>query len=283
MSEAGTPETRSGAVAVENINRKYWRGRGVVETYAGRSGWLDAGECAVLVRVADDVRGRPILDIGVGGGRTVPLLRLLTADYTGVDYSREMVDACKSRFRDCDLRWGDARDLSAFPEGRYALTYFSYNGIDSVPHHERLRILSEIRRVVAPDGFLVFSSINYGGPIHRDRPWKLRPQFPVGPMGYANHVLRRVRSLPTNYRNYRTLKSFSCDAGTYAVVPGTRDYSVLVHLTTMQAALAELAVAGFGAVEVYSRDDGRRVDGGDTSTQSWLYYVAHGDAGRRAS
>lgn len=56
----------------------------------GSTGYLDAGERAALLRVADDVRGQAVLDIGVGVGRTTTLLRLLTDRYEAADYAPHM-------------------------------------------------------------------------------------------------------------------------------------------------------------------------------------------------
>ena len=50
------------------------------------------------------VRGQPILDLGVGGGRTVPLLRAVSSDYVAVDYTPAMGEACRRRPCGDDLR-----------------------------------------------------------------------------------------------------------------------------------------------------------------------------------
>lgn len=63
----------------------------------------------------------------------------------------------------------------------------------------------------------------------------------------------------------------------YAVLPGTRDFSALVHATSMRQAVRELEAARFVGVEVYANDDRHRVSGEDTGTNSWLYYVARTD------
>ena len=67
--------------------------------------------------IADEIRGTPIFDLGVGAGRTTSLMRLVTDDYVGVDWSSEMVTTSRARYPGTDFRQGDAEDLSFLPEG----------------------------------------------------------------------------------------------------------------------------------------------------------------------
>ena len=80
--------------------------------FASASGWLEAGEQRAVERIADVVRGAPILDIGVGGGRTAPLLREISADYRGIDYAPAMLAAARKRFPDAAFLEMDARSLA---------------------------------------------------------------------------------------------------------------------------------------------------------------------------
>ena len=80
---------------MDEINRATWRTKATVQTFARLEGWTDPGERAAIERVAGEVRDQPILDFGVGGGGTVPLLRRLSANYTAVDYTPQLVVACQ--------------------------------------------------------------------------------------------------------------------------------------------------------------------------------------------
>lgn len=142
-----------------DLNRKHWSGRMAGFQYRNASDLFPA-EAAMLAGLEDRMPEGPILDIGVGTGRTAPALRALGRAYTGIDYSPEMIRRARAQFPDVDFRHMDARDLSAFPDGMFALVCFSFNGIDYVPHADRLRILGEIRRVLAPGGCFCFSSHN---------------------------------------------------------------------------------------------------------------------------
>ena len=74
------------AADLDTINRNTWKLPGTVRVYEHLEGWTDPGERAALEHVADGARGAPILDIGVGAGRTIPLLRAMSPDYVGIDY-----------------------------------------------------------------------------------------------------------------------------------------------------------------------------------------------------
>src|SRR6202008_4939088 len=127
----------------DRINQAWYTHPGAVAGMVQRQGFIDEGERAAFWRLADEMRGQPILDIGIGPGRTVTLLRALSADYVGIDYLRPAVELARSRHPWADIRWGDARDLSAFADGQFALVTFSDHGVDSVAHADRLRVFAE--------------------------------------------------------------------------------------------------------------------------------------------
>ena len=110
------------------------------------------------------MRGQPLLDLGVGGGRTLPLLRELSDDYTGIDYSAELVAAARRRFPQARIEIGDARDLSRFAASRFALVFFSFNGIDGITHDERGQVFREVLRVLRPRGLFAYSTNNLDTP-----------------------------------------------------------------------------------------------------------------------
>ena len=68
-----------------------------------------------------------------------------------------MVSICKTRFPHARFELGDARDLSRWPGGHFALVVFSGNGLCMVGHADRLRVIAEVFRVLRPGGVLVGS------------------------------------------------------------------------------------------------------------------------------
>ena len=165
----GTPVKREARSAPETTNRKVWAHVGQVARFASAQGWIDRSECAILKSISNEYVGGDVLDVGVGGGRTVPLLSPSAARYVGIDFVPELVTAANKRFPDADIRVGDARHLD-FPDESFDLAVFSINGIDAISHSDRAIALREIRRVLRPTGAFVFSTHNSEGPGPRERP-----------------------------------------------------------------------------------------------------------------
>ena len=105
---------------MDAVNQRWYARPQSVAAFAGD----DRLEPA-LVRLFLDhhhrLAGRPVLDIGVGAGRTT-------------------------------------RDLSRFGPDRFHFVLFSYCGIGALAHDGRLALLREVRRVLHPDGRFAFSA-----------------------------------------------------------------------------------------------------------------------------
>jgi SAM-dependent methyltransferase len=235
----------------DTLNRSAWS---LIESHdwlRSLQGFTDAGEVAAFARLAGEMRGLPILELGVGAGRAVPLLRNLSPDYIGIDYLAPMVELTRQRYPDADVRLGDARDLSAFESDRFALVVFSFMGIDAVDHSGRQRILAEACRVLRPGGVFWFSTLNLTGPHARERPWNYeRPG--LGQKRFLMEALRWAWRYPRRHLAYRRHYRLRVDGEGWAVAPfSAHDFSLLVHYTTLQAQLHELARAGFGSDPVF--------------------------------
>jgi len=152
-------------IVIDSINMRTMRSSAAVSTYTHSEG-LTPVEQVALGRVAAAARGKPILDIGFGGGRTVDPLLAISTDYLGIDYCQEMVDACRRKHPGVRLQLADARDLSQLQPDSIALAVFSCNGIGMVSHADRLVILAQVHRVLRPGGAFVFSTHNQDCPDH---------------------------------------------------------------------------------------------------------------------
>lgn len=104
--------------------------------------------------------GWRILDLGVGAGRTIAALSAEAAEYVASDISQGMVDACLKAHPACDVRWGDATDLTEFADGSFDLVVFSFNGIDCLDDAGRTKCINEVRRVLTDDGRFILSRHN---------------------------------------------------------------------------------------------------------------------------
>src|ERR1700728_306396 len=106
MSPDPTPPT-SPASGQPDANVAVYDDPAIVARFSQFNGWINVGERTAVLGLADLVRGKRILDIGVGAGRTVSLLRLLSDAYVGVDYTPGQVTACQRRYPHLDIRLAD--------------------------------------------------------------------------------------------------------------------------------------------------------------------------------
>lgn len=278
---------RGDASQLDQVNRTEWSKDQVVGQFgsAGTGGrldtWSDPGEQAALSAIASRVRGRKVLDVGVGGGRTTRLLRLITDDYVAVDYTQGMVDACRGNFPGVDVRLADARDLAQFDDGQFQLVVFSYNGLDAIDHLGRDLALDEMARVLAPGGILFYSTHNKDGPCYRATP--LRPAgSPVAwtwsrayRMGFALLTLLAAPvRLPRALRNYRRLRRASLDCGRWGIAPNeAHDFGLLVHYVTRQGVTEEVTEAGLVLEAVLDAEHGQPIQPGDDASGARYFQV----------
>jgi 2-polyprenyl-3-methyl-5-hydroxy-6-metoxy-1,4-benzoquinol methylase len=106
-------------------------------------------QAAVVVRMAGDVRGRSVLDVGTGTGRAALLLAKAGAIVTGVDPSEQMLAVARERAKAegqaIAFRRGDAHALE-FPDGVFETVI----SLRVLMHSPRWReALSEMCRVAS--------------------------------------------------------------------------------------------------------------------------------------
>lgn len=242
------------------------------------SDFTDAGERAALCAARIEIEGKPILDLGVGTGRTIPLLAPFTRDYRGVDYLSSMVAACRSRHPDVRVELGDARALTGMPGGHFGLVCFSFNGVDAVAHEDRRKVLCEMRRVLRDDGVAVFSTLNIDGPAFRARPWRVDIAGSHYMLLRALRTARAWTAMPVDLVRWAELRRRGQLGEGWAVAPlSAHHYGVLAHFTTLHRQLSELGEVGLDRdVAVLDSESGRRLGAGDdTSSTRWFHIITH--------
>jgi SAM-dependent methyltransferase len=228
--------------------------RGAVQEYADLVyEGLNSAERAALAAVIGEVRGKRILDLGVGAGRTVNGLREISTDYVGIDYVPEMAEHCRKQFPGVRFEHADARAL-LFADGEFQLVFFSCNGISMVDHAGRLAILSEVRRVLGTGGVFIFSTCNRNSPE-----FESGFRFPVfertmNPLKVAVRSLRFARDTLIRLRNrlrFRRRESFEQD---YAIINDIyHQYGVMLYFVTLEKQLEQLRRSGFSTrIQAYS-------------------------------
>ena len=245
--------------AIDDVNLATMAAGVVVQEYAAQ-GALFPPERALLDLVRDEARGQPLLDLGVGGGRTVAALREVSEGYVGIDNSQAMVDACKRRYPDARVELGDARDLSRFPDDHFQLVVFSGNGLCMVGHADRLRVLAEVHRVLRPGGAFLFSTFNRRCPDH-DAGFQYPPfQLSMNPARVGVRALRFARSLVARLQNRRRNLPHEERRDSYSIINDVcHDYGTLLYYIDLASQRRQLVDAGFQPDAPAYDHDGRLI------------------------
>jgi SAM-dependent methyltransferase len=232
---------------VDALNRRTMASREAVTAYS-RNEEVWPAERAVYDRVRAEVHGRPILDLGVGGGRTVPPLLELSEDYVGVDYTPAMVSACRRRFPRVRFEHGDARDLSRFPSGHFALVVFSCCGLGMVDHADRLRILAEVHRVLSPGAAFAFSVHNRRSPEYAEGFAFPAIEPTKDPLRRAVRAARFVVQTGRSLVNYLRNQKHEIRTSEYAIINDRcHEHATMLYYITLEEQRSQLVRAGFQA------------------------------------
>lgn len=263
-------------LTLDQINQRTWNSRDASREFLRAESWIDPGEKTAFAEITDECRNQPLLDIGIGAGRTVPLMRRISCDYTGIDYTAKLLDHARTRFPGVDLHHMDARDMSALPSDHYALTAFSCNGIDCVTYEDRVLILKEMMRVTRPGGLVFFSSHNREGPGFHDSLANLLPRFTPNPVRYGWRTLRALRMLPLATYNYVRHARLHTHHDGYSIKTAAAHYfGILIVYTTLNEQRRQLASLGLELEAVFGSGDGQRIANDvQTSDAWWLHFIA---------
>jgi SAM-dependent methyltransferase len=236
---------------------------------------VEPGERQALTDIADQVRDKRILDLGVGGGRTVEALLQLSSNYVGVDYVDEMVMSCRRSFPGVRFEKMDARSMPVFPDGSFDLIMFSQQGICMVDHEGRMAILREAHRLLAPGGVFIFSTYNRNSVEHDQlfRFPELKISADIGKSlrsmaGFGWHLARRAFNR-LRYRNRRISTT------EYSIINDQcHDYGTMLYYITLDEQRKQLARVGFsGDVRVYDYS-GRTIERDDGALGEAFLFVA---------
>lgn len=206
---------------------------------------LTAPEIAALKHIGD-IADKPILDIGVGAGRTVTGLLDISRNYTGLDYVEEMVDKCQKTFPGIHFEQGDARNLFNFQSGSFHMILFSMNGISMVDHQGRMDILNEIYRLLSPGGAFLFSTYNKD-----NREYKKLLQLPklqpsINPIRLGVRFVRYVHQVSSMAFNRYKFKKLEFHADEYSIINDKcHNYATMLYYITQNDQRNQLTSIGF--------------------------------------
>jgi ubiquinone/menaquinone biosynthesis C-methylase UbiE len=248
---------------IDDINKSAYAAAEVVDWYQDLDVILKP-EAAILKKIQFAIKGKKLLDIGIGAGRTTKFLLEISSDYTGVDYTPRSVGLAQERFPDCRILCCDARDLRPFDDSDFDFVLFSLNGIDNMIHEDRKLVLNEIYRTLKPGGRFMFSTHNRDYKYFDKLPWQ-EGRYDLNNLKSCLYTLTR---LPKHYR----MKKYETRTDHYAIINDTaHGFSLLTYYIGRAEQVKQLHEAGFVKVEAYD------MDGNPTeydTNSPWIYYLA---------
>jgi ubiquinone/menaquinone biosynthesis C-methylase UbiE len=247
-------------VTVEDLARSHYEKDQIARLY-GQRGDLFPAEETLLDVYRDRVAGKQVLDLGCGGGRTSARLHAMAAHYVGLDHSARMIDACKQRYPGLAFVRGDATELPIIANAGFDFVMFSYNGIDSMSHANRLKVLREVFRVLRPGGSFAFSShsIDFRNIV-------------VGLDPSASLSLASLRKNAKNLISYLQVRRHQVRTRDYAILSDPRaGYRQVTYFISKSSQVAQLEAAGFEDVAILSWD-GRLVEADTIDRDSMSFY-----------
>jgi SAM-dependent methyltransferase len=259
--------------AQSHVNARLWSAGGHLRTYDNAN--LLPAESLILARYREALTGR-VLDLGCGAGRILGYLLLLGADALAIDLSPQMVERCRERFPEADVRVADLANLDGAVTGQFDALLLTANLIDVFDDSERRTVLAELRGLLRPGGLLIFSSHNLD---HWDRPGSGRGSRLVQMLRAAARRgltvwIHLAISFPQKVRNRRRLGPLQHRAADYAVINDeVHEYSLLHYYIGRIAQERQLDELGYELIDVLEAD-GPTIPSGEPGLSDSLYYVA---------
>ena len=254
----------------EDVNRRIYSSSRIVKKYAQVE--LRPAETAFFKRHDDAIAERRILELGCGAGRITGHLASVSSTVTGIDVSPAMIEYCRQAIPSGTFVVGDLRDLSAYSDASFDLVVAGANVFDAVSHEDRLKVLAEIRRVLAPEGVLFFSSHN----LHSTRALddaRHGPHFE--PVRNPYRLLRATARFVQGKVNHRRFAKYQVFGEEHALLnDDAHGWRLLHYYISRPGQVAQLEAAGFEPVDVYGSDGSVLASGDDDSQFTELHYVA---------
>lgn len=246
------------------INKSTYSRPEVVKYYQNNETLLKA-EDVLLQKLTPAIKNSKILDIGIGGGRTTHHLLQISDEYTGVDYVPQFAEETQEKYPAAKILCCDATNLVEFVNETYDFVLFSYNGIDSISHEQRLLVLDEANRVLKKGGTFMFSSHNRNYKYFNKLPWRRKIEYS---RSFFHFYFYCLYHLPKHYK----MKQHEIFTDEYAFVnDGDHRYSLLLYYIGIDRQIEQLNKAGFKNVEAYDQDGGLVKS---DSESHWIYYLA---------
>jgi len=255
------------------INKQTYLSPKVIDFYS-QSADLQPPEKTIVQILAPMLADAKMLDVGVGAGRTTEYFAPIVKSYTAVDFSAGMIECCRSkyssRFPQARFAVGDAKDLKEFENEKFDFILFSFNGVDYMPVTARVQCLQKARTLLAPGGYLAFSTHNIFSlrKLTVGAVFKLRWNM----LATMAKVARRMKVRKMNAAALRTIETSD-----YVFVnDGSHDFGLKQCFIRPSYQLQMLRDCGYQSIRVFELGSGKEhaTEKDICSTEDgWIYFL----------
>ena len=250
-------------------NKDSWNSMHLVNAYVNEDK-LQKPEETILGIVKDKLKDWRMLDLGIGLGRTTLHFAPLVKEYVGTDYSFGMIKTYQKMFPETkpniQVRLSDARMMQEFESNYFDFILFSFNGIDYIPHEDRIDALNEIKRIGKKGGLFAFSTHNlqyvenlYTVKLHNGLRYSAYQCYRYFRLIYEN-------GFPGKYRD----KDFAI------LNDGAHHFKLNTYYIKPAAQVEQLERLGFKNIRLFSLKTGGEVEKArlnGAGKDSWIYYL----------
>ncbi|MCG9478652.1 MAG: class I SAM-dependent methyltransferase [Actinomycetia bacterium] len=251
----------------------------IARDYGSRD-YIEAPELALLKEVEGSLAGARMLDMGVGGGRTTKYFGPRAGQYIGADYAPNMVEICRAKYPQYDFYECDVRDMKIFADGSFDFVLFSYNGLDSFSHSDRMVALEEINRVLSKTGRFAFSSHNLYWRRLTDL-FRLKIRDMDGQTTMGGRMVHYSRQIYKNLRLSYLNRSLIMESFIRQLRQNERgslyDNSLngraSVYYVGRDEQIRQLKAAGFSGIDTFARSGSCTSSPQELNRGAWIYYL----------
>jgi len=233
-------------------NKNIYRSQKIVKRYSHLDE-LFKPERTILRILKNKLKDMRMLDIGVGGGRTTCFFAPLVKEYLGIDYSEQMINACKKRFQNhsdkISFKLCDVRSMRILKDNYFDFILASSNGLDYISHNDRIKALREIKRVGKKNGYFLFSTHNLLS-IDKLLPIKLS----LNPIDTSKDIIRYLLLKILN-KNFSKLKNEK-----YTLInDGAHQFRLSTYYIEPKEQIKQLESLHFKNIRVFSLETGKEI------------------------
>ena len=233
---------------------------------------LQKPENTILSEFREKLPNMKMLDIGVGAGRTTVHFARLAKEYIGIDCANNMIKAAQKKFQDYPKKISfatiDASNMALFKDNYFDFILFSWCGIDYAEHDNRLKILTEIHRVLKPGGSFAFQTHNLTYQVKN-----CSIKLSKNPFILSQRINRLLQMRMLNKKD--TWKAIRKTGKKPYIIfrDETHNFRMTTYIISPAEQIKQLTHLGFSETKILDLQNGKEILNPANMVDPWLYFL----------